>query len=646
MADLFKGYIESRGKEPLHSVKTYPLLSTPPANGDYVGALKDEIIQLDFDDEESAKKAMDIVNEYKLRCDILKTTRGIHLYFKNDGSFKNCGVGLSTAVGLKCDVGIGFKNRVIPLRITKDVETSIIVDGEEVISTTKKTIQREWLQTYSDIEEVPAFFRVIGSKDFELKKSTTRNQTLFSYILILQTQGFTKDEIRRTIKIINKHIVYEPLPDREIDMITRDEAFSQELFFDKDKFLHDRFGNYMLTNSNILKIDNQVHIYTSDCLYTNDQKDFERVMVGKIPSLKDAQRKEVYKYIVLKCSKIGEFANPKFIGLHNNVLDMESMDSIPYTPSMIINNRIGYDYDEQSYCEVMDKTLDKVCCHDKQIRMLLEEMIGYTLYRKNSMQVCFILTGEGSNGKSTILNCIKKLLGKVNYTSLDLRELEDSYKPAELYGKLANIGDDISAKYLETSSVFKKVVTGESFLAMRKYQDPFELESYATQIFCANELPQVRDKSDGFGRRIVIVPFNAKFKSTDSDYDPFIEEKLLTDEAISYLLKIAIDGLRRVLVNKGFTKSSVGELEKTDYLKTNNNVLEWLEDAPKIDNESVTDVYMAYQVWCTRNGCQAVKKINVSKEIKKQLGLVSKIKTIEGKSVRIYAEEEDFDETC
>lgn len=641
MAELFKGYILSKGKEPIGSIKSGEYLKEPPTDHDYVGVLKEGIIQLDFDDEGSAKIAMDIVNDYKLRCDILKTTRGIHLYFLADTNVKSQSVGIFNAIGLKCDIGLGDKSRVVPLRSTKEVEVSKIMDGNEVSYKTKQTTQRQWLQTYTELDVVPAFFRPIGKVDYDLKKCSTRNQTLFNYILKLQVHGFNKDEIRRTIKIINKYIMYEPLSDKEIDTITRDEAFSEELFFtEKGGFMHDIFGNYMLTNSHILKIDNQVHIYTDDHLYSNDQNEFEKQMLNKIPSLKDAQRKEVYKYVMLKCNAVGEFANPKYIGLKNSILDIQTLEEFPYSPKWLINNRINVDYNANAYSEVMDKTLNKVCCNDPQIRSLLEEMIGYTLYRKNSMQVCFILTGEGSNGKSTILNCIKKLLGKQNYTSLDLRELEETFKPAELYNKLANIGDDISAKYLENSSIFKKVVTGESFMAQRKYAQPFELECYATQIFCANELPQVNDKTDGFSRRIVIVPFNAKFQKSDPDYDPFIEDKLLSDESIQYLLKLAIEGLKRVLYNRSFTKSTTGELEKAEYMKLNNNVIEWLEYEPKIENESVPDVYLSYQVWCTQNGCMPVKKLNFSKEIKKQFGLTSKIKTINGKSVRVYIKED------
>lgn len=289
MSDLFKGYILSKEKEPLNSVKTATLLKEPPTDHDYVGVLYEDIIQLDFDDEKCARIAMDIVKEYKLRCDVLKTSRGVHLYFKVDNHIKSQSVGIFNAIGLKCDIGLGSKSRVVPLRITKDVAITKTVNGEDIVATGKEVVLREWIQTYDDIEEIPCFFRPISKTDYSLSKATARNQTLFEYILTLQMRGFNKEEIRRTIKVINKFVLYEPLSDKEIDTITRDEAFSKELFFDENhKFLHNRFGNYMLTNSNIIKIDNQVFIYTDEHLYSNNPDEFEKKMIEKIPSLKDS----------------------------------------------------------------------------------------------------------------------------------------------------------------------------------------------------------------------------------------------------------------------------------------------------------------------------------------------------------------------
>ena len=38
---------------------------------------------------------------------------------------------------------------------------------------------------------------------------------------------------------------------------------------------------------------------------------------------------------------------------------------------------------------------------------------------------------------------VKNLLGKINYSSLDMAELEERFSVATMSGKLANIGDDI-----------------------------------------------------------------------------------------------------------------------------------------------------------------------------------------------------------
>ena len=229
-----------------------------------LGALYEDIIQLDFDDEKSARIAMDIVSEYKLRCDILKTSRGIHLYFKVDDTVKSQSVGVFNAIGLRCDIGLGMKNRVVPLRTTKDVQITRVVNGENVISTTKQVVLREWLQTYEDIEVLPAYFRPMGKHDYNLPKASARNQTLFEYILKLQMAGMTKDRQE------NKGYIYMNLLIRK-ETITRDEAFSEELFFDeKGRFLHDRFGNYMLSNCNIVRIDGLVNIYTVNHLYSNN----------------------------------------------------------------------------------------------------------------------------------------------------------------------------------------------------------------------------------------------------------------------------------------------------------------------------------------------------------------------------------------
>ncbi len=81
---------------------------------------------------------------------------------------------------------------------------------------------------------------------------------------------------------------------------------------------------------------------------------------------------------------------------------------------------------------------------------LLEECIGYCFYRRNELSKSFILTGTGSNGKSTFLDMVRNVLGN-NYVSLDIDELSEQsvLEQRRVRVNFANIGDDISDEFLQ-----------------------------------------------------------------------------------------------------------------------------------------------------------------------------------------------------
>ena len=83
------------------------------------------------------------------------------------------------------------------------------------------------------------------------------------------------------------------------------------------------------------------------------------------------------------------------------------------------------------------------------------------------------------------------------------------------------------------------------------------MKNYAKMIFSCNQLPRIIDKSYGMYSRLMLIPFTATFTPYDEDYDPFIEDKITTSEALSYLLNIGLRGLRRLLYNNKFTEPDV-----------------------------------------------------------------------------------------
>ncbi|MFU0824082.1 bifunctional DNA primase/polymerase [Clostridium sp.] len=228
--DILKGYIRTVGKKPIEAYKkkkkfyTYDYIRK--TGGDFAGILADGMVQIDVDDEKEAEIVKNIVTDQKLSCAILKTTRGLHFYFRNKDLNKRQ-TKMKTPIGVSIDIGIGEQNALVPIK----------VNGKT----------RRWLNRIKNIEDIdflPDWLRPLKKKrnvpDFkELEEGDGRNQTLFNYILTLQSEGFSKDSIKNTIGIINKYILKTPLGEKEINSILRDEAFLKESFYIKSKFLHD-----------------------------------------------------------------------------------------------------------------------------------------------------------------------------------------------------------------------------------------------------------------------------------------------------------------------------------------------------------------------------------------------------------------------
>ncbi|CUB28307.1 DNA primase family protein [Bacillus cereus] len=620
---MYKGYLKGNGKHAASKFKDgAKLLSyhTARKEDSFVGILDDEYIMVDVDDIGEAETLLDIIEDKNINCSVLETTNGMHFYFKGYDITANK-IKWFSNIGILCDYKLGIKNTADPLKI----------DGKT----------RKWLRKCTEHDSLPSWLYPYNKKNPNLTKmgeGDGRNDKLFTYILKLQSQGMAKNDIKETISIINNYILEEPVTQGELNVILRDEAFMKESFYIKGSFQHEKFGDFLINEHHICKVTNVLHIY-KDGVYSDKQEDIEEAMICHIPALKRMQRQETIAYLQLKAQH-KNFASTKYVVVKNGVFNLETWQLEDFTPEIITRNKIPVAYIPGAYYEVTDKTFNKIAVNDKKIRAILEEILGYILFRRNEFAATFILTGDGSNGKSSYLKIIRRLIGSDNASSLDLNELDQRFKTAELFGKLANIGDDIGKGYIKESSIFKKLSTGETLNVERKGKDPFDFTNYAKLIFSANEMPRINDFSDGLGRRLQIVPFKAKFTPNDDDYDPFITDKLLSDESMQYVLNLALKSLKRLLVEKKFTKSKAVEAELMKYQEENNPIISFVNNEDvELERAVVGDVYLQYKVYCAENGFQSVSNINFSKQVTQLFGYKSHVQRVDGKNKRIFVSE-------
>lgn len=375
-------------------------------------------------------------------------------------------------------------------------------------------------------------------------------------------------------------------------------------------FKHNVFGNELIKQYHILTVNNQLYVY-DDGFYQQDDRIIERKMIEMFPGIKQTQRNEVLAYIRIETHKnpADIKLNPYIINLKNTRLDVRTGEKLDFDYKQTEFDRIPVVYDPEAYNSDVDHMLDKVFVNDQEIRELFEEMLGYCFIKNTRYRKGFMFVGGGHNGKSTILDMIKNFLGKRNYSSIGLDELADRFKIAELEHKLANIGDDINNVSLKKTGTIKKLFTGNSITVERKGERPFELEPYAKMIFSANEIPRSYDKTEGFYSRLMFIPFDAEFSADDKDYDPNIEDKITTYNAMSYLLNIALKGIQR-LMNKGEFTQPQRVLEVMNQYRTDNSTtLSWVADQ-EITLEQVletpsSDLYSDFADWCKQSGIKA-----------------------------------------
>ncbi len=601
-------YIILDGKTPVHKFKDGEGAKTWDEVKDFDNIaviVPKGYVVLDFDTTSDAEIMLKIVEALDLKCKVLKTTRGIHCWFKTEEEAPKNFIKNRLAIGIYCDRKAGGRNAYVKVK----------QDGK----------MRKWIRKIKaeDIEVVPKWLTSVsapsgkfGFKD--MGDGSGRNQELFNYIVYLQTKGFNRDEIRKTIEIINDYVFADPLSDSEITTICRDEAFKpddviEEQIKQADKkagFSHNDFGDQLIQEFKIIEVNGVLYVY-EDGYYQADDKIIENKMIELYPSILQRQRTEVLAYIKIKThiNATDLNVNPYILNLKNTRLDIRSGECLEFTPEAIEFDRIPVVYDPSAYCADLDKMLNRVFLGDREVINLFEEMIGYGLIKHSRYQKAFLCYGQGSNGKSTILDLIRTFVGMRNYSAIPLEKVTERFATAELEHKLFNIGDDVDNVALKDTGTLKKVFAGNALMVERKGERPYTIEPYATHIYSCNAIPRSFDKSDGFYRRWLLIPFNARFSIDDEDYDPMITDKITAPTALSYLLNIAIRGAQRLIRNGRFTEPQVVIDALEAYKADNSTVLSWIEDK-ELDEDYLLEkprdvLYSEFSDWCKISGIKS-----------------------------------------
>lgn len=581
---------------------------------------KDYIV-IDIDSKTNARIIFDILQALKIKFSFMTGRKGGHFIFKNDRGVKSISAGLPCSLGITVDVRCNEKGYIVLPEHDTD---------------------RRWGTISNDIDDVPFF--LIPLKNFKIQTDLVgmgdgdgRNDALLRHMLALidYAKELTIDEKCESIRLINRFLFKTPMPDVELQKtVLRDDILKkQEDNIEDKRCYEEKLADRVMKDKQIITCNDECYMFTGKYYRkVNDPMEIERIIHNEYNSnLKDTKRKEVVKFIKLKSWVSTSELNKNWneIVFKNGVLNLSSMTMKPHTPSVYNTIYIDCNYiPDAPYSQLIDDFFNQISGREMDKKTLLYEIIGYCLVRKNVFSKFFICYGGGGTGKSTYLTLIRRLIGIDNAAFLSLNDLENQYKPAELFGKLINLGDDIPYKGLKETDVLKKLVTGEMFAAEQKYiQKPLNFSNFAKLIYTTNELPEVYDRSSGFYRRVMIIEIDKKIEQPD----PFFLDRL-TDSDYEYLLSVAIEKLVEALKRNQLTECESSKLKLEEYKITQSSVLSFAQDfgynRKKLDHKPCMELYTEYEQYCRDVGFKALKKVNFDKELCKEFRLLKKNTTI------------------
>lgn len=344
-------------------------------------------------------------------------------------------------------------------------------------------------------------------------------------------------------------------------------------------------------------------------IYQTGRKDMYRLIDPLAPKFRNRDMDDVLDKVERLVPIVDLATQHNLSPVNNGIFDKESKKLLPFDPSFVFTTKIPTDYVENPTNPIITMPDGELWDVESWIADLMEDddsatliwqVIADTLQPNYSRgKSVWFYSDKGNNGKGTIGEMIKHLLGSGNYSSLAVTDFRHEFLKEQLLGVAANISDENDVDvYIDSIRDYKASITGDDININRKYEKPVTFQFHGTNIQMLNGLPKTKDKSDSFYRRIILVPFVKSF--TNNGERSYIKQKYVKrQDVLEYVLHKTLH-----IQFDEFIMPARSQALLAEYKTSNNPVIQFWEE---YSDEFVWDLlpnqflYDAYISWFKRN---------------------------------------------
>lgn len=289
----------------------------------------------------------------------------------------------------------------------------------------------------------------------------------------------------------------------------------------------------------------------------------------------------------------------------NGLVDYSASNPIiePHDRCYFCFNALDYNYDTNAKCPNWELFLDSIWSHDSDLKLSLQEFMGYILTSDTSLHKFLLLLGKSRGGKGVITQIIRSLVGKSNCAAPPLQSMtKDTTLHAMSTSSVGLIPDAHTVSFNLRDSVLSnfKSITGEDPLTYKVMWKGAQTSSFKIRfVMSSNNMPEFTDSSAALANRMIVLPITKSFVGKE---DTKLADKL--KEEIEGINQWALAGLLRLRITNKFTQSRSSELEKEEIKEEMFPLSGFIYSmcSLHVNAYATTEcLYSAYLLWCNLN---------------------------------------------
>lgn len=220
------------------------------------------------------------------------------------------------------------------------------------------------------------------------------------------------------------------------------------------------------------------------------------------------------------------------IFFRNGVFNIEEKKLLPYSPDNYKNTYcVQTDYDPDVRSTIYEDLMQFAFYGKQKENDYFFKYITECLFTNKFIDKALILSGEGSNGKSSLMDGIEGIFTDLSlFTGLDFEYLNQKEYPFKFRGAKLAYCSDIDGKVLTRNiNKLKKYISGEILSYKLPYHNYTEFKPNMGIIFGVNDSLEITENTKGVFRRFEVLEFENEWP--DNKKDPYYKKSLKRDAA-------------------------------------------------------------------------------------------------------------------